>query len=76
MATNPLLYNIRSIRAVIDMAGADHLLFGSDFPLLLYPSKCRRADMTMFVEDIRANAGLSQGEWELVMGGNFRALIG
>lgn len=76
MATNPLLYNIRSIRAVIDMAGADHLLFGSDFPLLLYPSKCRRADMIMFVEDIRANAGLSQGEWELVMGGNFRALIG
>lgn len=75
MATNPLLYHISSIRAVIDMAGADHLLFGSDFPLLLYPSRCRQADMTMFVEDIRNHAGLSPKEWELVMGDNFRELM-
>ena len=71
MATNPLLYDIRSIRAVIHMTGPDRLLFGSDFPLLLYPSKCREADMTMFVEDIRQNAGLSAEEWRKVMGDNF-----
>lgn len=75
MATNPLLYDIRSIRAVIQMAGADRLLFGSDFPLLLYPSKCRTADMTLFIEDIRQNAGLTKEEWQSVMGDNFRKFV-
>lgn len=75
MATNPLLYDIRSIRAVITMIGAQRLLFGSDFPLLLYPSRCREADMTLFIEDIRAHAGLTQEEWKAVMGDNFRSFV-
>ncbi len=75
-ATNPLLYDIRSIRAVIHMIGPERLLFGSDFPLLLYPGKCREADMTLFVEDIREHAGLSPEEWRLVMGENFCRFMG
>lgn len=75
MAANPLLYDIRSIRAVITMAGADRLLYGSDFPLLLYPAKCRTADLSLFIEDIRANAGLSDKEWRKVMGENFQSRI-
>ena len=74
-ATNPLLYDIRSIRAVLDMIGPERLLFGSDFPLLLYPKKCREADMTLFVEDIREHAGLTPEEWNLVMGDNFRRFM-
>ena len=70
------IYDIRSIRAAITMIGSDRLLYGSDFPLLLYPSKCREADFTMFIEDIRQNAGLSQEEWQQVMGGNFCAFLG
>ena len=70
MAANPLLYRIESIRAVISMIGSKRLLFGSDFPLLLYPRRYRQMDMTMFVEDIRDHAGLSAREWEDVMGNN------
>ncbi len=70
-ATNPLLYDIRILRAVIDLVGEERLLFGSDFPLLLYPSRCREADMSMFVEDLRANAGFTQHEWNRIMGENF-----
>lgn len=69
-AANPLLYHIRSFRAVISMIGSKRLLFGSDFPLLLYPSKCREMDFSMFVEDIREHAGLTQEEWNDVMGDN------
>ena len=69
-AANPLLYHIRSFRSVISMIGSKRLLFGSDFPLLLYPSKCREMDFSMFVEDIRSNAGLTEEEWHDVMGGN------
>lgn len=57
-AANPLLYDIRSIRQVISLVGKDRLLFGSDFPLLLYPKKCRHMDMSMFVKDIVENAEL------------------
>lgn len=70
MAANPLLYDIRSIRAVIAMVGPERLLYGSDFPLLLYPSKCRRADFTLFLEDIRKNAGLTAEEESRIMGDN------
>ena len=74
-AANPLLYHIRSFRAVLSMIGPRRLLFGSDFPLLLYPRRSREMDMTMFVDDIRQNAGLSPEEWDAVMGGNLLRLL-
>ena len=74
-AANPLLYDIRSIRQVMMLAGADRLLFGSDFPLLLYPGKCRHMDMCMFVEDIKNNTQLSADEMALFMGKNLLALL-
>lgn len=74
-AANPLLYDIRSIRAVMTMVGADRLLYGSDFPLLLYPSRCREADFTLFLSDIRENAGLTEEESGLFLSDNFRSLF-
>lgn len=75
MAANPLLYDIRSIRIVLELVGSERLLFGSDFPLLLYPSKCRKANQSLFVEDIRQHAGLSGEEWENVMSRNFVSFV-
>ena len=75
MAANPLLYNIRVLRAVVDLIGEDRLLFGSDFPLLLYPSKCRKADMSLFLRDIRENAGFFAAEYEKIMSSNFQAFV-
>jgi predicted TIM-barrel fold metal-dependent hydrolase len=74
-AANPLLYGIRSIRAVMTMAGDDRLLYGSDFPLLLYPSRCRKADFSLFLSDIRENAGLTQEQTDLFLSDNFRSLF-
>jgi hypothetical protein len=74
-AANPLLYDLRSIRAVVDLVGADRLLFGSDFPLLLYPSKSRERDMTRFVTQMTQEAGLTGEELSAVMGGNLRRIL-
>jgi hypothetical protein len=74
-AANPLLYDLRSIRTVVDLVGADRLLFGSDFPLLLYPSKCRERDMTRFVHQMTQEAGLTEEELSAVMGGNLRRIL-
>ena len=74
-AANPLLYRIESFRAVISMVGSERLLFGSDFPLLLYPSQCREMDMERFVDDVRLRAGLTSTEWKQVMGDNLRSFL-
>ncbi len=74
-AANPLLYELRAIRAVVELVGADRLLFGSDFPLLLYPSKCREMDMTRFVTQMTKEAGLTPEELQAVMGGNLKKIL-
>ena len=75
LAANPLLYHIRSVKAAVDLAGADRVLFGSDFPLLLYPSKCREMDMTRFVRQVKEESGLAPAELEQVLGGNVKRLL-
>ena len=75
MAALPLLYDLRVLRAVISLTGEGRLMFGSDFPLLLYPSKCRGADMSLFLKDLRDKAGFTGEEWDNVMGGNFLSFL-
>lgn len=74
-AANPLLYDTRSLRIVTDLVGPERLLFGSDFPLNLYPSKNKQMDMTRFVQEIQHDAGLTEKELTLVMGENLRDLL-
>lgn len=75
LAASPLLYDIRSVRVMVDLVGVERVLFGTDFPLTIYPRKCREADFSLFIEDIRQNAGLTPYEWERVMGENMRDLL-
>ena len=74
-AANPLLYHISSFRAVIQIIGCKRLLYGSDFPLLLYPSKNREMDFSMFVTQIQEEAGLAPAEWDRIMGENLKELL-
>lgn len=74
-AASPLLYDHTVFRRVVDLVGAERVLFGSDYPLRLYPRKQKRPDMERFVQAIRRNAGLSTEECRLIMGANFAALL-
>lgn len=74
-AANPLLYDLRSIRAAVDMVGAERLLYGSDFPLLLYPSRCRTADFSLFLSDLTERAGLTAEERTAILSRNTRELF-
>jgi predicted TIM-barrel fold metal-dependent hydrolase len=58
-AAGPLLYAPSAYRSVVDLIGAERLLFGSDFPLLDAPR----------YREAFAAAGLTQLEERLVMGG-------
>ncbi len=68
-AASPLLYSPQIFRTVIDIVGSDKVLFGSDFPLILYPKRQTEPDYTPFLAEIHV-LGLSAEEWENVMGGN------
>lgn len=65
-AAGPFLFAPTAYRAVIDLCGADRLLFGSDHPLL----PARR------YIDAFAQAELTASERALVMGGNAARLLG
>jgi hypothetical protein len=55
----------------------DHkkLLYGSDYPLLIYPGRQSEPDFCPFIEEIEA-VGLSPGITEDVMGNNAARLLG
>jgi len=65
-AASPYLYNSAVYRQVVDIIGAEHILFGSDYPLMS-PSRglaeVRTADLTKFAQ-------------AAVAGGNARRLFG
>lgn len=75
LAANPLVYTTRSIKCAVDIVGAEKILFGSDFPLLIYPKKSREKEFQLFITDIRENAGLSKEEWTKIMNTNAEKLL-
>ncbi|HEY5078224.1 MAG TPA: amidohydrolase family protein [Opitutaceae bacterium] len=73
-AASPLLYKPDVFRRAVDRVGAERILYGSDYPLLLYPSESRRPGFKRFLGDIAA-AGLDEGERAKVLGSNMRRLL-
>tara|TARA_B100000965_G_scaffold303982_1_gene262738 strand:+ start:1588 stop:2481 length:894 start_codon:yes stop_codon:yes gene_type:complete len=54
-AASPLLYEPQIYQAVVDAVGADKVLFGSDYPLRLYPQEQSRPDFTSILEEIETS---------------------
>ena len=65
-AAGPFLYRPQVYRHLLDIAGADRLVFGSDYPLL---------DLPRYRRDMDA-AGLTGEEVAAVTGGNLARLLG
>lgn len=68
-AASPLLYSPKIFRTVIDIVGSEKILFGSDFPLILYPKRHTEPDYAPFLAEVRG-LGLSPEEWANVMSKN------
>lgn len=60
-AASPLLYGAEIFREVLNITGPDRVLFGSDYPLVLFPSREADPSIASFVQFTRV-AGLSSGE--------------
>jgi uncharacterized protein len=75
-AASPLLYDIEVFREMMSVVGEDRVLFGSDFPLVLYPKSQTQPSIASFVEELRGRAGLSEDEAASVMRQNALNVFG
>ena len=74
-AASPLLYDMSIFRQMVRLVGVEKLLFGSDYPLRLYPRFQKMPDMERFLDQIRDEGGLNTRELDALLGGNFRRLL-
>lgn len=74
-AASPLLYTPNVFRVVVNIVGADRVLFGSDYPLILYPKRQPEPDMRPFLDEVRG-AGLLDTELEMILGRNAARVFG
>jgi uncharacterized protein len=73
-AASPLLYDPQVFRQAIGRVGAGRILYGSDYPLLLYPRESRRPGFRRFLQEIDG-AGLDAAEREAILSANLRRIL-
>jgi predicted TIM-barrel fold metal-dependent hydrolase len=74
-AASPLLYEMRIFKQMVDLVGIDKLLFGSDYPLRIFPRTQKTPEMAHYIERIQAESGLNKIELSKLMGENFDRLL-
>lgn len=73
-AASPLLYDARVWAQVAALVGPQRILFGSDFPLRLYPARQRKPGWRELLEELAAS-GLSAVERAAIGSGNLQQLL-
>jgi uncharacterized protein len=73
-AAVPLIYDAGCYRQAIDAVGADHILFGTDYPLRVYPRASKAPDFQRMVTEIES-LGLTTQELSAMFGGNLQKLL-
>jgi predicted TIM-barrel fold metal-dependent hydrolase len=74
-AASPLIYRRNIFTSVTLLAGSDKILFGSDYPLILYPKTESAPDLRRFVEEARSS-GLSEVDTTNLLRTNAEKLFG
>lgn len=76
LAALPLLYDVsKSVQALVKLVGPKRVLFGTDFPLTIYPWITTELEISLLAQDITANAGLTEYEYQRVMRENTLELL-
>lgn len=73
-AAVPLLYRSEVYRLVVEIVGPEKILYGSDYPLLIYPRRTRLPGFIDLLSEIR-NSGLSMEQLDSILGGNIQRLL-
>ncbi|MGA3006697.1 MAG: amidohydrolase family protein [Opitutaceae bacterium] len=74
-AALPLIYGPDAIRRMLDAVGAERVLFGSDYPLILFPREETEPGLGKFLAQL-SKADLTAAESAAMLGGNAVRLFG
>ncbi len=75
LAACPLLYSSSLYKKLISSAGVEKILWGSDYPLLLYPSKSKEPDFESFLSQFKHEADLAENDIRAILGVNVLNLL-
>jgi predicted TIM-barrel fold metal-dependent hydrolase len=73
-AASPLQYDPGVFSRAVGRVGARRIVYGSDYPLLLYPKASREPGFRRFLGEI-ADAGIDPEERARILGSNMRGLL-
>ena len=73
-AAVPLLYQPAIYQAIVNVVGPQKILYGSDYPLLLYPRQSRTPTFTSLLAEIK-DSGLTELELKLILGDNIKRIL-
>ena len=75
LAACPLLYDSRLYRKLIDVVGYKKILWGTDYPLRIYPKIQSSPDFSTFRNEILSVANLNENEEEAIFHQNILSLL-
>lgn len=75
-AASPLLYEPSIFRNLINIVGKEKVLFGSDYPLRLYPKHQKQPDFLRYIESVCNDTDLTPDELDAVLRTNTQKLLG
>lgn len=74
-SASPLLYRMDVFRHVFDLLPREKILYGSDYPLRIFPRRKGAPDLTTFLERIKTEANLNEDELRALLGENCRRIL-
>ena len=75
LAACPLLYDPEIYRKLIDVVGVEKILWGTDYPLRIFPARQKEPDFITFKNLVLEEAELSESERDAIFGNNLLALL-
>ena len=75
LAACPLLYDPEIYRKLIDVVGVEKILWGTDYPLRIFPARQKEPDFITFKNFVLKEAELSESERDAIFGNNLLALL-
>lgn len=74
-SASPLLHPASVFQQALRLAGPDKILFGSDYPLRIFPREQSRANFTQYLRYIKAQTHLDPETLTALLGENFKRLL-
>jgi len=75
LAACPLLYPSNIYQKLIRAVGSDRILWGTDYPLRIYPAQRKEPDFASFLDEFKCSVSPSSSELAGMLGGNLLHLL-